>query len=201
MPRVRRRGFQRLYSYGLSFTQSEILLYGPPLSDVLPGDGPGFASEDAERAAWFANRDELMQERLGPGRRPYAYFKWELQAEPRRWWDEVRLLLENDLLDEPEVADIERQHRMLASDPQCQYYASFDSEGTVKRLLTTGPPLTLLSHANLFDFAASWHAWRGREALADRYKARADVVRRVAAELRGRCEVDASEALAGPKPP
>ncbi len=182
MPKVRRRGFRRLYTHGLSDRQAELLVYGD-VAEALPGDGTDFRNEDEERAAWAMNRAELLKEPLGAGKRPHAYFKWELHEEPRRWWDEIRLLLEHGLIDAQEAADIERAHGMLADDPQCRYYASFENEQCVRRLMTAGPPITILSHADLFEFAERWHRWRGREALAGRYKTRAEVVRR-------QCEAD-----------
>jgi hypothetical protein len=195
VPRVRRRGFQRLYTYALSFTQTEILLHGTPILDVLPGDGPGFQSKDEERQAWFTHRTELLAEPLGAGRRPHGFLKFELGITPKSWEEEVEALLSHNLISDSEATAIEHEYPVLRRE-QTDLYASFDDEMYVRRLVKS--PNVLKREAELFDFAAAWHNWRGREELAKRYRLRAELARRVAEEIAGRCKPVAGEVMRPP---
>jgi hypothetical protein len=157
---------------GLTDTQREMLTYG----DFMFTPGPGFHDEESERAAWFEHRDEILAE-MGnlPGRRPAGYFKYELKANPNNSDAELSILLDNGLIGPQEARDLERQRPILSND--ATVFDSFENESLLRRMGHLRPILE--GHAQAFEVAAKWHTWRGREALAERYRLRRDTVQRV----------------------
>jgi hypothetical protein len=79
MPTNRRR-VDRRRSDILSPNQRAILATG---CECFPA-WPGFEDAEHERDAWEAHRDRLMAERGHPGRRPWAYWAYDLGLEEVR---------------------------------------------------------------------------------------------------------------------
>jgi hypothetical protein len=110
------------------------------------------------------------------GRRPAAYYRFELGiAPPRRWYGELATLLDHNLIDAEEAVRLERIHYMLSEKYGEVFCAAYDDEDHVRRLGLNA--LTGESLAEQFDVAARWHERRGRPELADTYRARARIVR------------------------
>lgn len=153
----------------LTGCQREILMRG---QDFM-GDGDGFESEAAERVAWQKHRVEMLAE-AGPGRRPHAYYRLDLGVDPLRWYDEVAALLDHDLVNKADVLALERDYAILAPG-QGPLYSAFDDAASIGRMGLDGYVLGGL--AREFEVAARWHAWHGRQDVADRYKRRAQHIR------------------------
>jgi hypothetical protein len=79
MPTTRKR-VERRRSDILSPNQESIFCCG---CECFPA-WPGFEDEEHERGAWAAHRDRLMAEHAHPGRRPWAYWAYELGLEEVR---------------------------------------------------------------------------------------------------------------------
>jgi hypothetical protein len=79
MPTTRKR-VERRRSDILSPNQRSILETGV---ECFPA-WPGFEDEDHRREAWAANRAQIMAEWRHPGRRPDAYWEFDLQLEECR---------------------------------------------------------------------------------------------------------------------
>lgn len=176
MPRVRRRGNALRFS-------------GSMLEALVLGDGgftdggPGFASAIEERAAWIAHRNALMAEHSGPGRRPFGFYRHDLGVAPLQWFDEIRALLEHDLIDVTEALLCEKSHNVL-SDSEA-VYSAFETAALICGMNHT--PSVLLHCQREFELAITWHAWRGRPELAEKYRLRAQAVRDVmqGADMKG----------------
>ncbi|MGA9623970.1 MAG: hypothetical protein WBQ65_05840 [Bryobacteraceae bacterium] len=168
MPRVRRRGNALRFSGAML----EALVLGD--GDFTDG-GPGFASATEERAAWIAHRNALMAEYSGPGRRPFAFYRHDLGAEPRHWFDEIRVLLEHGLLDATEALLCEKLHHVLSDN--AAVYSSFESAALIRAMGLS--PSVLLHCQKEFELASTWHTWRGRPELGARYGLRVEAVRDV----------------------
>src|SRR3569833_936830 len=97
----------------------ELLMYG---FELLDSDEPGFESEAEERAAWSANRAELLAA-AEPGWRPWAYLRFELRLErpPCRKRELLRLQIEHELISKPDAVAIERNDALLAPDAGVQF--------------------------------------------------------------------------------
>jgi hypothetical protein len=162
----------------LSRAQRALLLTGDPLpADLLGGH---FATEAEARAAWFANRRELMAEVTEAGRRPFGYFVHELDCRPSRWYHELAALMQRDLISTEEALAVERVHEILSPDQTAAVCAGFENANSI-RAMSLGK-YVLRSKAEQFDLAMAWHERRGRSGLAARYKLRAEIVRSVLRE-------------------
>jgi hypothetical protein len=104
MMRVNRRIRGRVSTLGEH--QRFVLLYG---ALAIAIDGPAFGSEQAEQRAWRRHRDELLGEDLGPGRRPYGFYLYELGVDPpARWRDEIDTLRARGLMSDREERELAR---------------------------------------------------------------------------------------------
>jgi hypothetical protein len=79
MPTTRKR-VERRRSDTLNPNQHSILCSG---CELFPA-WDGFDDEQHEREAWAAHRDRLMAEWARPGRRPWAYWRYDLNLEEAR---------------------------------------------------------------------------------------------------------------------
>jgi hypothetical protein len=152
--------------------------------EMLAVEGPAFESESEMRAAWFANRAALMAA-AGPGYRPQAYFEFELKIKPApvRRYTVLRVLLEHQLITEGEARAIERDDALLSSEAGVQYSAFETAEGVRRAFGLNGPDAdSLLYTTETLVTAAAWHAWRGRKEIAQKFKLRADTIRRTTEE-------------------
>jgi hypothetical protein len=84
MPTNRQR-IARDRSDQLNPNQESVLKSG---SELLPG-WPGFDDDEHRREAWAIHRERLMAEYARPGRRPHAFWRFDMRlAEVRdRWGD------------------------------------------------------------------------------------------------------------------
>lgn len=175
MPRIRRRGFERLYSNSkLTFTQHETLMYGAPILDQSPGDGPDFSSPEEEKRAWFMHRKELLAEERRPGVRAHGFYRWELGIEPKNWVEELRPLMDRGMItDESERIAIEQQNPMLSPQPP-SFLNDFDDAKLIWKRIN---PSEANKKAAEFDLAVMWHTWRGRPEISEQFRRRAELVR------------------------
>lgn len=172
MPRINRRR-PHYKVRGLSEAQRELLIFG---TVMLAAQEQGFDDENAMLRAWREQRSELMAQ-VKPGRRPHAYFKFELGCEPRCWYEEVKALLEAGLITPEEAHAIEHQYPLLNGRQTPECYSAFDEPESVR---TQGLGRYVLEQCvGEFDLAKFWHRWRGRQQIAERYKVRADSVRKI----------------------
>jgi len=168
MPRVRGRG----HALHFSAAMLEALVLG---DGAFSGGGPGFASTTEERAAWNAYRNALMAEYSGPGRRPFGFYRHDLGVAPLQWFDEIRALLEHGLIDATEALLCEKVHHVLSDN--AAVYSSFESAALIRAMSLS--PSVLLHCQREFELASTWHAWRGRPELAEKYGRRAQAIRDV----------------------
>ena len=138
-----------------------------------PGTYP-FESETEERLMWERHRAELLAE-CQPGRRPAAFWRFDLRVTPPSSWPaELGLLVAHELVTPEEMIAIEASNPLLDSRQSPQFNSSFESPDAIRRL--HGDPGTLkIMHAE-FRFAAEWHQRRGRPKLAESYALRARTV-------------------------
>lgn len=171
MRRIQRRA--RLKPGGLEpgSTRHQLLLYGM----VFTNGGPPFESESDKKQAWQAHRSELLAE-CPPGTRPNAFFLYDLRVDrpPLDWHDQVRLLLDRQLLSIEEAVRCECDYRMLNPTDSLDFCSGFESESDIHRQHLSAQVLARL--ACQFQLAARWHDWRGRPKIAAKYQLRASVV-------------------------
>ena len=163
----RRRHARGTGGRGLSDAQREILLFGYPVLDL---DGRDFASDAAEKAAWFRFRGELMKEHSGPGKRPVGYFVHELgcqDADRFSWFDAIAELLRRDLLNEGEKLQIEAKHKTLSASQHVEFCEPFATAEGIRRSQITG--FVLQEFGREFDFASTWHQQRGRSEFSEKF--------------------------------
>jgi hypothetical protein len=164
----------------LSATQFEILMFGEP---IIHRDGAGFDSPEHAKCAWAAHRAGLMVEPhfTGAGRRPAAFFQFDLAVTPpTKWWGSVKILEEHSLLSLDEMAAIERQHPMLSATQPATCCQAFETTEGIRASLGSGGGSrgrSLQPLARELEFAAGWHARRGRTTLAEKYARLAENVR------------------------
>lgn len=171
MPRVIKRG------HSLSFGRKHIeyLTIGGILS---AGRNPfdEFADvEDAMLRAWFMFRDDIMREHATPGNsgsRPHGFWLFEVCHPPKSGavWSrsqQLRLLLELNLMDEVEKLQVECNDIALSDGP--------DQTAYLTAVQLPSLPLDDCSRfgaeENLLEFetAAMWHRARGRPELAQKF--------------------------------
>lgn len=161
--------------------QRQFLLYGDILAPTF--NEPVFASAEEERRAWYLLRDELMREcraHFGPGRRPAGFYQYELGCAPQwRWYEEIAVLLERNLIDAVEAAGIEATHKALSPGQGDSFCSGFDDPARIVQMRLD--EYMRRSLAQEFIVVADWHTWRGRPELAATYRARAECVRGVEA--------------------
>lgn len=159
----------------LTHAQWEILAYGQIILDQLDAD---FASEQEAQRAWFVHRTRMMQQFHAekPGRRPHAFFKFELHCEPKSWKDEIRILLDHKLIDTREALAIERVDPVFGPQrTEDGLYQGFDILGILEQDVKCGLGT---AYRELFVLAERWHRWRGRTEVAEKYGTYAEMVRR-----------------------
>ena len=170
MPRVRRKGFK---ARGLTGAQRDILLFGYVL--IAHGE-PGFESEDEERKAWQRYGPEMIALLNHPWRKPAGYYKHELHIDPPSCWPgELAALLDHNVITADDIVRIEACEPMLSGQHQDAYCGSFDDPASIQRVGLD--PDMAESMAEEFEAAARWHQWRRRPEVAERYTARADLLR------------------------
>ena len=152
--------------------QRQYFLYG----DVFGAtdNEPLFTSLEEEKRGWFLVRDELLREcraQFGPGRRPYAYFRFELGCAPARWFEEIEVLLRHGLIDATEAVGIEATHQMLSPGQSEAFCSGFGDHGRIAQMQLGH--YVLKSLADEFTIAGDFHEWRNRPGLAQRYRVRA----------------------------
>ena len=144
----RRRHARENAKWLLSHAQEQQLKWGMVLVPV----GPEFESEEQQREAWAMHRDRLMASESGPGKRPYAYFKYDLgianPPQPRHWDPQIRILVERGLIDEQEAVAIERLHPGLGPDENGQYRWAVEDRASAEN-----------AHEG-FDLVSAWQRWR-----------------------------------------
>jgi hypothetical protein len=173
MPRVDRR--KKPLGRG-NDEQRQVLLYGDVIAATC--SEPVFASLEEERRAWFSLREEVLREckmHFGAGRRPWAYYRHELDCEPRNWAEEIQALMQHGLIDATEAVAIEKTYPIFDANQSEALYSSFDSPERIAQ--TKLDDYVLKDLALKFDVAREWHAGRARPELAERYRQRADCVR------------------------
>jgi hypothetical protein len=97
MPRVRRRGKQRLRD--LDFDQLGDLLWGPDSRHSY------FESPLTRRAAYFEHRERVL-EHHNAGQRPWAFYEYELREHPPEISNQAPFLRRKGLLEPWEEAQI-----------------------------------------------------------------------------------------------
>lgn len=117
-----------------------------------------------------------MAEPRMAGCRPSGFFAYELKClDHFRWEEQIRELLERDLIDAAEANWIEDSYSALSGDQSPDLYASFETAAGIQRMRLGA--YRLRSMLREFELARAWHVWRGRPELADRYQRRAAAVR------------------------
>lgn len=108
---VRRRRGRAVRVEPLTFWERLDLRIGP-MPDHWGTDRIRWTTDAERRAAWFANRDELLARRTHPGRRPAAFWQYEApHPDPEGGLlagitSSVAYLAEHDLLEPWEIAAI-----------------------------------------------------------------------------------------------
>lgn len=183
MPKRQRRLGMAGYSGALSAGQMQELVIGVNMfagtllarSDDASGLAAvarsEFDSREAKRAAWLRHRPAVMAHCKTPGRRPCAYYQFDLQIMPPGTWPrELRLLVEHRLVDAAESAAVERSRPVLAVNPDL--YATWNASVDVS---------VLQALVLNFETAAWWHGrWPedpSRCLMAERYAAHAEAAR------------------------
>jgi|SRR5581483_5615500 len=191
MPRINRRR-PMLKTRGLSLVQRQMLMWGCQLSPMTEPDA--FASEAEMRAAWNEYRDEIMAALRAPGRRPFAYYKFDLRIDdpPVNWFTELPVLVKHDLLTKEEIIALENERQVLGLDDSA--FAAYDTEAGARRAMHLGSPSVMMTTeqtlvelrrlAGTFEAATLWHSWRHRPEMADRFRRRAEIVRGVSPQER-----------------
>jgi hypothetical protein len=156
---------------GLTKKQAGALIYGPSLAEPLGFDG-AFRSEAEERDAWRRNRALLMKDHE-PGRRPFAFFKFELGVQSQRWSDEICALIDADQIGALEAAAIDKTYPMLSGNyppPRVEI---------VDQIQRSDAGASVLDNlAATCEMCARFHAFRGRLDLAEQYHLRAGEFRK-----------------------
>jgi hypothetical protein len=132
---------------------------------------------EGARQTWTKYRTELMTDSsLSPGRRPSAFWRFDVGVvPPAHWWQELAMLLERDLLAREDAFAIERCYVALTESPAA--YASFDTPAGVRTLALSA---SVVAHCQQqFELAAKWHEWRSRPELAKSYARRAAACKHV----------------------
>ena len=91
----------------LTVFQEEMLRFGQNILDIMDA---GFSDEGHMRAAWAEHRKQLIAS-AGPGRRPWAFYRFELGCERPSAGapdEELKLLLERGLISKSELAAVRR---------------------------------------------------------------------------------------------
>jgi hypothetical protein len=150
-------------------TQYQLLMWGTLL---LPGFGPGFENDDEARRAWREHRTELLAG-CRAGERPYGFYRWDLGIVDRvvhRWFDQLAVLLEHNLIDAEQVFAIEAEHTTLSPSAPAFIEDFFaDSREGLLRVVDgpvgtpVSPSATERSHTlqcfrREFNLCAEWHA-------------------------------------------
>src|SRR3974377_1228911 len=121
-----RRHARQTAVWVLSEKQRGILLFG---YSVAAHHETGFTSDADERRMWDEHREQLMREFNHPGRRPHAYYKFDLGVDPpSRWAGEWEVLLDPGLTREEGVIPLEHPRHMLSGDHGEAFCASFGDE-------------------------------------------------------------------------
>jgi hypothetical protein len=169
---------------GLTDEQEMFLLHAFTLSGEQ-----AFENDAAAAAAWREHRSELVAKWTRPGSRPMALYLYDLDCKrlPLRWSGEGAILVEHGLLTTDEMVRMERDHRELDpgqpadyADPK--YIGKGEGHGTPTPIETR----IFSREQELAEarFVESWHRTRGREALAEKYRQRAEVFERMVDELK-----------------
>jgi hypothetical protein len=188
MPTIKRRRREQRTGFGrsLSDAQHDFLLHGFSLFQksrlqrtsfpMVPSTSP-FTSESNARTAWQRHRAELLAEHH-PGERPSAFFEFDLRIPtPSTWWEQLRTLLDHDLMPAEEQIAVESMHDVLDPLQSPGFNSAFESEaGTCAANLGSA---VLHQLAQEFTFASEWHQRRGRAAVAERYGLRSSCLRAV----------------------
>jgi hypothetical protein len=130
-----------------------------------------FDSREAKRAAWLRHRPAVIAHCKTPGRRPSAYYQFDLQITPPTTWPrELRLLVERTLVDAAESAALEKLRPVLAVNPDLYANWNASADASVLQALVLN-----------FETAAWWHRrWPedpSRCLMAERYAALATAAR------------------------
>jgi hypothetical protein len=152
---------------GLTDEQVGALTFGPMMGEMFAG---AFPNEAAERAAWRRHRAKLM-EKHDAGNRPFAYFKYELDVIPRCWIDMLGALLDAGQVDAIEAVAIEKADPMLAPNPPAAGMA------TTHDTSTEADRHSADAWARKCEICAQFHAFRGRDEVAGRYRQQAQEIR------------------------
>lgn len=114
------------------------------------------------RKLWTQHRTELMAEGTAPGRRPYGFYRFELEAEPRTAFEEIDILDKAGLVTGEEAIAIEKANEVLNA-KQSPEFASKAHVGLRDRAMLRG---LACEHR----IAADWQARRGRAELQAKYE-------------------------------
>lgn len=133
-----------------------------------------FATEAEARASWRRYRADLL-DAAEPGERPRAYFLFELGVKaPARWFDQLSLLLDRQLICEEEAIQIDLRTGLLCATQTARFFESFEDVTTVA---SQGFSVGSLKYLRCeFRTAERWHEWRNRAELSAKYKRLAAIV-------------------------
>ena len=136
----------------------------------------GSNSEDEARAAWQQYREQIMADLNCVGRRPAAYYKYELHIDPPgHWYHELVVLLDRNLISAEEAVRMEANNQILSGEHQESFCSALDDQAGIARMQLDPDMADEL--AEEFDAAARRHQWRGRSEVAERYRKRANLLR------------------------
>jgi hypothetical protein len=183
MPRINRRlrGVEHVTAAQIENLEFGTQLYKPAVpvevseASSVKGE-PLFENAAHRRAVWAKVREELMSA-AAPGERPRAYYSLELRIPnpPHAWHEQLCLLESRGLLREGEEAAVEHVIQELNPEQSPNFLSIFDDPE--RALGSPHSRYQLRRSAAEFEFAAGWHARRGREELAERYRNRAAIAR------------------------
>ena len=140
-----------------------MLLYDDVLVET-PGETLFPVGSAAAASAWRANRAELLAEFTLAGRRPAAFWRYDVGIDPpTKWWEETGRLEELGLLTREEEIRVERERKELSGDQGELYDAIFAWKDWGAYMYQR--------FAGAFTFAAGWHGRRGRPELEAKYEA------------------------------
>ncbi len=152
--------------------QREILLTG-----TSNQTGRGFINEQETVGAWTEHRANLMRE--SGARRPHAYRRFEIETDRPPYVDHVQQLFNGGLFKPDELTWLEDRYITLSPDQPASLHKTFETVDGIRDLNL--PTSALEKIAREFGMAEAFHRFRGRLALAERYKSLGGAIRKVLA--------------------
>jgi hypothetical protein len=133
---------------------------------LLPAGAQGaFPTQGDAGAAWKRHGAAILSP-CQPGTRPWGFYQFELGIPmPRRWWDELEVLMDHSLIEAAEAVCLERANELLSGSQSPDLYAALVTGGFTRLCSVTRE-----SMSRMFRAAAKWHDYRERPALAGHYR-------------------------------